>query len=60
MQKKLAKMLNEFLEPIRQKRKKFEKKPKLIKEILEEGRTKTQKKVKETLGMTKEAMGMRY
>ena len=53
-------MLNEFLDPIRQKRKDFEQKPKLIKEILEEGRAKTQKKVRETLEMTKEAMGMRY
>ncbi len=52
-------MLNEFLEPIRQKRKKFEKKPKLIKEILEEGEVKTQKKVRETLELVKEAMGMK-
>jgi len=58
--KQLAKMLNELLNPIRQKRKEFEKKPKLIKEILEEGKIKTQKKAKETLEITKEAMGMRY
>ncbi len=58
--KQLAKMLNEFLDPIRQKRKEFEQKPKLIKEILEEGRVKTQRKVRETLKMTKEAMGIEY
>jgi len=49
-------MLNEFLDPIRQKRKEFGKKPKLIKEILEEGRIKTQKKIKKTLELVKEAM----
>jgi len=53
-------MLNEFLDPIRQKRKEFEKKPKLVNEILEEGRRKTQEKVKETLTIVKEAMGMKY
>jgi tryptophanyl-tRNA synthetase len=58
--KELAKLLNEFLEPIRERRKEFEKKPKLIKEILEEGRKKAQKRAKETLEMVKEAMGMKY
>lgn len=58
--KQLAKMLNEFLEPIRKRRKEFEKKPKLIKEILEEGRKRAQKRAKETLEMAKEAMGMKY
>jgi len=58
--KELAKMLNEFLEPIREKRKKFEKNPKIIKEILEQGRVKTEKRAKETLALVKEAMGMDY
>jgi tryptophanyl-tRNA synthetase len=58
--KQLAKMLNEFLDPIREKRKEFKKNPKLIKEILEEGRKKTQNKTSETLKMAKEAMGMEY
>jgi len=58
--KQLAKMLNEFLEPIREKRKKFEKKPKLIKEILEQGRVKTEKRAKETLALVKDAMGIEY
>jgi len=58
--KQLSKMLNEFLEPIREKRKKFEKNPKLIKEILEQGRVKTQKRAKETLALVKQAMGMDY
>jgi len=58
--KQLSKMLNEFLEPIREKRKKFEKNPKIIKEILEQGREKTQKRAKETLALVKQAMGMDY
>ena len=58
--KQLAQMLNEFLEPIRAKRKEFEKKPGIIKEILEQGRIKTQTRAKETLALVKEAMGMEY
>lgn len=58
--KQLAKMLNKFLDPIREKRNKFTKKPELIKEILEQGRIKTQKRAAETLVLVKEAMGMRY
>ena len=58
--KELAKKLNQFLEPIREKRANFEKKPNLIKEILEEGRIKTQKKASGTLSLVKEAMGMDY
>ncbi|MBU3918800.1 tryptophan--tRNA ligase, partial [Patescibacteria group bacterium] len=58
--KQLAKQLNEFLDPIREKRKKFEKNPKIIKEILEQGRVKTQKRAKETLTLAKEAMGIEY
>ncbi|MCD5396418.1 MAG: tryptophan--tRNA ligase [Candidatus Pacebacteria bacterium] len=58
--KQLAKILNEFLDPFREKRKEFEKKPKLVEEILEKGRKNTQKRVKETSEMVKEAMRMRY
>jgi len=32
----------------------------LIKEILEQGRVKTQKRAKETLALAKQAMGMDY
>ncbi len=52
--KELAKLLNEFLKPIQEKRNQFAKKPNLIKEILEKGKVKTQKKAQETLKMTKE------
>ncbi len=58
--KEIANMLNEFLNPIREKRKRFEKRPKLIKEILEHGKIKTREKASETLTMVKEAMEMSY
>ena len=44
----------------KQRRNKFEKKPKLIKEILEQGRIKTEKRAKETLALVKQVMGMDY
>lgn len=55
--KQLSKYLNEFLKPIQEKRNYFSKKPKIIKEILEEGRIKTQKKVQKTLEEVKEKIG---
>jgi len=58
--KQLAKMLNEFLDPIREKRNEFSKNPELIKETLEEGRIKTQKIAAQTLEAVKEKMGMKY
>ncbi|MCX6738048.1 MAG: tryptophan--tRNA ligase [Candidatus Parcubacteria bacterium] len=58
--KDLAKMLNEFLDPIREKRNNFAKQPNLIKEILEQGRIKTQKRAAETLALVKDAMKIDY
>ncbi len=58
--KQLAKMLNEFLDPIRKKRAKFAKQPKLIEKILEQGRIKTQKRAAEILTLVKGAMDMEY
>ena len=58
--KELTQMLNEFLDPIRERRNKFAKKPKLIKEILEQGRVKTQTRDKETLSLAKRAMCIDY
>lgn len=58
--KELIQLLNEFLNPIRDKRNEFSKKRGLIEEILEEGRKKTEKVASETLEMVKEAMNMKY
>jgi len=58
--KELAKELNEFLKPIRAKRKQFEKKPGLIEQILKKGREDTQKRAKKTLDLMKKGMGIHY
>jgi len=58
--KQLAEMLNEFLDPIRKKRSQYAKKPKLIDEILEQGRKKTRKRAAETLSLVKQAMRIDY
>ena len=58
--KQLAEMLNEFLDPIRKKRSQYAKKPKLIDEILEQGRKKTRKRAAETLSLVKQAMRIEY
>jgi len=58
--KQLAEMLNEFLDPIRKKRSQYAKKPKLIDEILEQGRKKTRKRAAETLSLVKQAMSIDY
>jgi len=58
--KEIAKVLNEFLNPIREKRAKFEKHPELIKEILHEGNKLARAQAQETLEMVKEAMKIDY
>lgn len=55
--KELTKLLNQFLEPIKEKRNEFAKKPNLIKEILEEGKIKAEKRAKQTLKIVKEKIG---
>lgn len=54
----LSEVLNEFLDPIRKKRKEYEKDPSIVKQILAEGRKKTQKQAKATLQVVKKAMGL--
>ncbi len=55
--KELAKLLNQFLKPIRKKRDEFSKKPNLIKEILEDGRIKAERRAKQTLEIVKQKIG---
>ncbi len=54
----LANVLNNFLDPIREKREKFDKDPKIVEKILAEGRKKTQKEAKTILRVAKKAMGL--
>lgn len=55
---KLVAALNNFLDPIREKRKKYEGDPSLVEEILREGTRRMREEASETMGLVREAMGM--
>jgi len=56
----LVEVLEEFLEPIRQRRTEFEKQPELINKILKEGTAKARKEAQQTLDLVRKAMKMEY
>lgn len=56
----LTKVLNEFLEPIREKRRHFENDPKRVEEILKKGTEKAREEAKKTLLDVKKAMKLDY
>ena len=58
--KQLAYNINEFLNPIREKRKYYEERPELVENILKEGTEKTRKTAKETMKKVKKAMKLDY
>ncbi len=58
VKQKLSKALNEFLEPIRERRSGYEQRPKEVDEILAEGTRQAGKVASETMGMVREAMGL--
>ena len=58
--KQLAHNINEFLKPIREKRKYDEDRPELVEKILKEGTEKTRKTAQETMKKVKEAMKLNY
>ncbi len=58
--KQLAQNVNQFLEPIREKRKYYEEHPELIEKILIEGTEKTRQTAKETMKKVKKAMRLDY
>lgn len=60
VKEKLAKAINHFLEPIRQKRSQIEKKPEMIAAILAEGNRKMKNTAEETIQVVREAMGLYY
>lgn len=60
VKEKLNKALNEFLDPIREKRNKLQKDKGLIEKILAEGIQKTREEGKETLRLVKKAMKLDY
>ena len=58
--KQLAHNINEFLNPIREKRKYYEERPELVEKILIEGTNKARKTAKETMKKVKKAMKLDY
>ncbi|MBR6033144.1 MAG: tryptophan--tRNA ligase [Clostridia bacterium] len=58
--KQLAENINNFLEPIREKRKYYEDRPELVDKILIEGTKKAQATAKETMKKIKKAMKLDY
>ena len=60
IKKRLARVLNEILTPIREKREHLEKDPKYIMEILEDGTKEARKVAKQTLAQVRQAMKINY
>ncbi|MFN8529566.1 MAG: tryptophan--tRNA ligase [Anaerolineae bacterium] len=58
VKKKLALAINNFLEPMRERRAKYESKPELITEILVNGAERMHKEAGDTMGLVRDAMGM--
>jgi tryptophanyl-tRNA synthetase len=60
VKKKLTIAINNFLEPMRERRVQYENKPSLVDEILAAGNAKTRAVAQETVRMMDEAMGLLY
>jgi tryptophanyl-tRNA synthetase len=60
VKQRLARALNEFLEPIRERRAKYAARPEIVDEILVEGSRKARAVAAETLERAREAMKMSY
>lgn len=58
--KELIEAMNNFLKPIKERRKQYEENPELVKEILEKGTAAAEEKAKETMKNIKEAMKIDY
>jgi tryptophanyl-tRNA synthetase len=60
VKKKLALALNNFLDPIRERRAALERNPKIVEEVLAAGSERARKEADETLELIKEAMGLGF
>jgi tryptophanyl-tRNA synthetase len=60
VKQKLAAAINNFLEPIRQRRAELERNPRIVEEVLVAGSERARREADQTLAMMKEAMGLRY
>jgi tryptophanyl-tRNA synthetase len=60
VKRKLAAALNQFLDPIRERRAEYERQPGLLEDILAEGSRRARAEARETLDLAREAMGLNY
>lgn len=60
VKRRLARALNEFLDPIRERRAHFEGQQSLLEEIIREGSRVAREEARRTLALVKEAMGLNY
>jgi tryptophanyl-tRNA synthetase len=60
VKRRLTDALNRFLDPIRERRARFESRPGLVDEIIVEGSRRARAEARETLGLARAAMGLTY
>jgi tryptophanyl-tRNA synthetase len=60
VKKKLARAINNFLEPVRERRAHYDQRPHVVDDILHEGNRKTRVLASDTMQRVREAMGMNY
>ncbi len=60
VKKKLARALNDFLEPLRERRARYASQPGLVEEILQAGSERARREADETLRLARDAMGLNY
>jgi tryptophanyl-tRNA synthetase len=60
VKKKLADALNAFLEPIRERRARYQANPQVLRDVLAKGIRRTQAEAAETMALVREVMGMKY
>jgi tryptophanyl-tRNA synthetase len=60
VKEKLVQVLNQFLDPILEKRKGFESQPDLVLDIIKKGGQRARREAAETLKLVKKAMGLNY
>ncbi len=60
VKRKLAAAINNFLEPIRQRRAELEQNPRIVEEVLTAGSERARQEADETLRMVKDAMGLKF
>lgn len=58
VKQKLVRVLDNFLDPIRKRRTKFEKNPQMVEQILKDGTQKARTEAQETLHLARQAMGL--